>query len=226
MSRTPQPWTPFADGERFHFTAPIEQLKTSRATAGAMTFEGYASVFNTMIDAYVPTVIEPGAFAATLADVDQRRRLRAGVAAGRDTQGDEQGEYHDLFDGVLEMGQRGERKQFRAEEAGLYTVTVESEAGATLARQAIEIPEVDLEMERTARDMENLRQWATASQGAAVPAEEVGEPAELARKVKARALALASAARPQPAGLNALVLALLLLCLGGEWALRRKWGLR
>ena len=41
-----------------------------------MSFEGYASVFNTPIDAHVPTVIEPGAFTATLADPVQRRLMR------------------------------------------------------------------------------------------------------------------------------------------------------
>jgi uncharacterized membrane protein len=116
--------------------------------------------------------------------------------------------------------------RFRAEQAGLYTITVEDDSGATLASQAVEIPETDLEMERTARDMENLRQWATASQGIALPVEDVGDPAGLAREVKARVEALSSGERPRPAGINGGVLALLLLGVAGEWALRRLWGLR
>lgn len=115
--------------------------------------------------------------------------------------------------------------RFRAEAAGIYTVSIESPAGAMLAKQAIDIPEVDLEMERTARDMEALRQWATASQGAALPVEEV-EPARLAQLVKTQVETAASAGRPQPAGINAVGLASLLAALAGEWALRRRWGLR
>ena len=76
MTRTPRAWTASAGDERFHFTAPIEQLKTTRPKAGAMSFEGYASVYHTMIDAFMPTVIEPGAFTATLANSEHRRRLR------------------------------------------------------------------------------------------------------------------------------------------------------
>ncbi len=116
--------------------------------------------------------------------------------------------------------------RFRAAEAGLYTVTVGGKDGATLASRAIEVPAVDLELERTARDMENLRQWASATQGTALPIEEVREPARLAGEVKARVAALALQKRRQPVGLNAPVLTLLVLALAGEWALRRVWGLR
>lgn len=39
-------------------------------------FKGYASVFDTLIDAYVPTIIERGAFAKTLAEAGQRSRVK------------------------------------------------------------------------------------------------------------------------------------------------------
>lgn len=40
------------------------------------TFRGMASVFGTLIDTWTPTRILPGAFAVTLADADQRRRVK------------------------------------------------------------------------------------------------------------------------------------------------------
>ena len=69
-------WNAAAGDTPFCCTVPIEQLKTGRPKDGVMLFEGYASVFHTPIDAYVPTVIEPGAFTATLANPEHRRRMR------------------------------------------------------------------------------------------------------------------------------------------------------
>ena len=76
MTPTRHRWNATAGDTPFSCTVPIEQLKTGRPKDGVMSFEGYASVFNTPIDAHVPTVIEPGAFTATLADPVQRRRMR------------------------------------------------------------------------------------------------------------------------------------------------------
>lgn len=49
------------------------QLADSNLEEG--TFRGYASVFNTPIDAYVPTVIHPGAFTKTLQENARRVRI-------------------------------------------------------------------------------------------------------------------------------------------------------
>lgn len=45
------------------------------APPAAVVFEGYASVFNTLIDAHVPTIIECGAFTKTLSDGWDRVRV-------------------------------------------------------------------------------------------------------------------------------------------------------
>lgn len=115
--------------------------------------------------------------------------------------------------------------RFHAETAGSYTVSIEQPAGTVLASRAIEVPQVDLEMERTARDLEALRQWAVATHGVALAAEDA-EPALLARQVKAQVEAAASAVRSRPAGINAFTLGLLLAALAGEWGLRRRFDLR
>jgi hypothetical protein len=82
-------------------------------------------------------------------------------------------------------------------------------------------------MERTGRDMENLRQWAETSQGLAVKAEEAGNPAALVRAIEERIGALAQKrGRARPLFRNGWVMAWILAWLGAEWALRRRFGLR
>src|SRR6185295_13934114 len=116
---------------------------------------------------------------------------------------------------------------FRAEEEGVYTARVADAHGAQVASQPIEIREGDREMERTGRDMENLRQWAAASEGLAVKAEEAGEPAALVRAIEERIGALArERGRARPLFRNGWVMAWILAWLGAEWALRRRFGLR
>jgi uncharacterized membrane protein len=117
--------------------------------------------------------------------------------------------------------------RFRAERGGVYTLAVADAGGATVATRPVEILDTDREMERTGRDMEALRQWAAATQGLAVPAEEAGAAGDLAARVKAQVEAARRApARRRPLGMNGWVLATVLAGIGGEWALRRRWGLR
>lgn len=116
--------------------------------------------------------------------------------------------------------------RFRAESAGTYTVVVEDARGVPLASQPIEILDADREMERTGRDMQNLRQWAAATEGVALTAEEAPDSIALAKELRARVETLrARPARPRPLGIEARVLAFLLACFAGEWALRRRWRL-
>jgi HK97 family phage prohead protease len=61
-------------GETFRARVPFA-VHTANSNA-PVTFEGYASVFDTLIDAFMPTKIERGAFTATLADPEQRRRVK------------------------------------------------------------------------------------------------------------------------------------------------------
>jgi len=121
--------------------------------------------------------------------------------------------------------QRPVEIRFRADTEGLYTIAVEDAMGRPLATQPVEIRDVDREMEHTGRDMENLRQWASLGEGFAVTAEEAGEAAALAERVRVKLETRSARSRRVPAGINAATLALLMAGLCGEWALRRRWGL-
>ncbi|MET0553510.1 MAG: vWA domain-containing protein [Vicinamibacteria bacterium] len=115
---------------------------------------------------------------------------------------------------------------FRAEDEGTYTVQVTDAAGATVASQPVEVRDTDRELSRTGRDLPNLRQWASGSGGFALAEEEAGDPAALVARVVEEAQELVRRrARRVPLGWNAGVMAALLALLGGEWALRRRWGL-
>lgn len=115
---------------------------------------------------------------------------------------------------------------FRAERAGLYTVSVLDAQKQPVSARAIEIREVNVELQNTARNMENLQQWAALSDGLAVKMEDCQDGRDLVSQIKAK---VEQARRAKvlrvPVGLNAWVLLLLLGCLGGEWLLRKKWGL-
>jgi hypothetical protein len=114
--------------------------------------------------------------------------------------------------------------RFRAEREGLYTILVEDGRGVALATQPVEVRDVDREMERTGRDLENLRQWASLSGGLALPEEEIDGVAHLAARIQARIEDGRRRARV-PVGVDGTVLAGVLAALCGEWALRRRWGL-
>ena len=76
------------------------------------------------------------------------------------------------------------------------------------------------------RDMENLRQWANLSGGTALRIEDCPDGGAI---IKAIHGAIEKSETPRkavaPAGMNPWVLTVLLLSLGIEWILRRKWGL-
>ncbi|HKV08221.1 MAG TPA: hypothetical protein VJ725_08795, partial [Thermoanaerobaculia bacterium] len=115
---------------------------------------------------------------------------------------------------------------FRAENAGIYNVAVADGHGVQIAAQPVEIKDVDREMERTGRDMENLQQWAGMSRGLALPEEDCRDADVLVAQILDRIEELKRGkARPAPFGINGWVLALLAGCLCGDWALRRRWGL-
>jgi uncharacterized membrane protein len=116
--------------------------------------------------------------------------------------------------------------RFRADEEGVYAVKVHDAEGVQLASRPLEIRSVDREMERTGRDLENLRQWASLTQGIAMPIEACRDLEQLTAQIRGRAEALrASRERRVPVGVNGWVLGWLLACLGGEWALRKRWNL-
>ncbi|HWB59475.1 MAG TPA: hypothetical protein VG733_08285, partial [Chthoniobacteraceae bacterium] len=115
---------------------------------------------------------------------------------------------------------------FHSEKEGVYMASVQDPNGAELASRSIDIRSTDLELEKTARDMENLRQWASLSGGTALRLEDCADGEGIVSAIKA---AIAKSESPRktvaPAGLNPWVLSLLLISLGAEWILRRKWGL-
>lgn len=115
---------------------------------------------------------------------------------------------------------------FRAEVPGVYALTVLDPIGSPLASRTVEIKETNVEFEHTARDMENLRQWASLSDGLALKAEDCRSAGELIKALRERAEeARKMPARPLPAGMNGWTLFSLLTCLAAEWGLRKTWDL-
>ncbi|MEI8341863.1 MAG: hypothetical protein WCH43_10065, partial [Verrucomicrobiota bacterium] len=115
---------------------------------------------------------------------------------------------------------------FHAETEGVYVASVLDSRGMQLASTSIELRTGRIELERTARDMENLRQWAALSHGIAVKAEDCADAGKLLETIR-QAVEKADTLRNKvtPAGINAWVMGALLLSLGGEWMLRKKWRL-
>ncbi len=124
----------------------------------------------------------------------------------------------------LETG-RSKEFTFRAEQAGVYNITVVDAHQAPVASRALELRDFNVEFENTGRSMETLSQWASVSGGLAVKQEDCRGGSELVRELRAKVeQAQRGRAVRQPAGLNGWTLAALLGCLGGEWLLRKKWG--
>jgi HK97 family phage prohead protease len=55
--------------------AQVPLIVHKSAAPAAVVFEGYASVFNTLIDAHVPTIIERGAFKSSLSEQWDRIKI-------------------------------------------------------------------------------------------------------------------------------------------------------
>ncbi|MDB6065870.1 MAG: hypothetical protein JWR26_2078 [Pedosphaera sp.] len=116
--------------------------------------------------------------------------------------------------------------KFRAEKAGVYKVTVLDMQKAPVASRSIEIRDINVEFQDTARNMETLKQWAAASDGLALKLEDCRGGSDLVKQIKARVeQAQRTKLVREPAGMNGWMLALLLGCLGGEWMLRKRWGM-
>jgi uncharacterized membrane protein len=116
--------------------------------------------------------------------------------------------------------------QFRANTAGLYTATVLDARSNAVAARAIEIRDVNVELQNTARDIETLRQWAAVSGGLAVKVEDCRDAGEIVAAIKKKVEeAQRSRAVQKPFGMNGWTLAALLGCLSAEWLLRKRWGL-
>jgi uncharacterized membrane protein len=116
--------------------------------------------------------------------------------------------------------------RFHAEKAGVYTVTVSDLMKVPIASRPIEIRDVNVEFQNTARNMETLRQWASVSDGMAVKVEDCPTANDLVAQIKAK-IEQVRHGKPmrRPAGINGWMLGLALGCLGTEWVLRKRWGL-
>ncbi|PTY01948.1 hypothetical protein DB346_10890 [Verrucomicrobia bacterium LW23] len=114
--------------------------------------------------------------------------------------------------------------RFQVAEAGPYVISVLSPQGQLVARRTLEVREVNRELQRTARDMENLRQWSGITRGEAYTEESAPSASELARRLLTRR---EEADRSQivrkPLGVNMWIMAALLGLLGAEWVLRKRW---
>lgn len=116
--------------------------------------------------------------------------------------------------------------KFHAEKAGVYTVVVTDSLKVPLSTRPIEIRDVNVEFQNTARSMETLRQWASVSDGLAFKVEECPEAADLVTQIKSK---VEEVRRGKPArrvfGINGWTMLLVLGLLGAEWALRKRWDL-
>ncbi len=125
----------------------------------------------------------------------------------------------------LETGRPHELK-FRAEKPGAYSVAVLDSQKNPLCSRTVEIRDVNVELQNTARNMETLRQWASVSGGLAVKVEDCSKAGDLARDIRDK---IESTHRihetRRPVGINAWMLTLVLFGLGGEWLLRKQWGM-
>jgi uncharacterized membrane protein len=115
---------------------------------------------------------------------------------------------------------------FRAEQPDMYTVTVLDAAKVPVATRPVEIREMNVEFQNTARNMETLQQWAAVSEGFATKVEDCRDAADLVTQIKNRIeQARGGKQSRRPAGVNGWMLALILGSLAGEWILRKNWGL-
>jgi uncharacterized membrane protein len=116
--------------------------------------------------------------------------------------------------------------KFHAAKPDIYTVSVSDSLKVPVASRAVEIRNINLEFQDTARNMETLRQWASVSDGLAVKVEDCRDAADLVRAIMAKVeTQRQNRQHRRPFGVNTFTFALVLGCLGGGWFLRKRWGL-
>ena len=116
--------------------------------------------------------------------------------------------------------------KFRAEKAGVYTVVVADALKVPLATRPIEIRDVNVEFQNTARNMETLRQWASVSEGLAFKVEECPDATDLVAQIERKVEEVRRGKQVRSTiRVNGWTLSLVLGLLGGEWALRKRWNL-
>jgi uncharacterized membrane protein len=116
--------------------------------------------------------------------------------------------------------------KFRAEKADVYTVTVTDTMKVPIATRPVEVRDINIEFQTTARNMEMLQQWASVSDGLAMKVEDCRDAADLVAQIKAKIEQVRHGKEMRrPLGMNGWVLALVVGSLSGEWLLRKRWSL-
>jgi hypothetical protein len=116
--------------------------------------------------------------------------------------------------------------KFHAGKPEIYTVSVSDVLKVPVASRAVEIRNLNMEFQDTARNMETLRQWTSVSDSLAMKVEDCRDAADLARAIIAKVeTQRQNSQQRRPFGMNVLTFALAVGCLGGEWLLRKRWGL-
>jgi uncharacterized membrane protein len=116
--------------------------------------------------------------------------------------------------------------KFHASKPDTYTVSVADSLKVPVASRTIEIRNLNLEFQDTARNMETLRQWASVSDGLAVKVEDCRDAADLARAIIAKVeIQRQNRQRRRPFAMNMFTFTIIVSCLGAEWLLRKRWGL-
>src|SRR6266705_1189092 len=105
--------------------------------------------------------------------------------------------------------------KFHAEKPDVYTVTVLDSLKVSIATRPIEIRDVNVEFQNTARNMETLRQWAAVSDGLALKVEDCRNAGDLVAQIKAKIEQVRHGQQiRRPLGVNGWVLATVLGALG------------
>lgn len=116
--------------------------------------------------------------------------------------------------------------KFHAGKAGVYSVTVTDTLKVPLATRPVEIRDLNLEFQNTARSMEILKQWASVSDGLAFKVEDCPEATDLVAQIKAKVEEVRQGKQMRRIfGVSGWTLLLVLGLLSGEWALRKRWDL-
>jgi uncharacterized membrane protein len=115
---------------------------------------------------------------------------------------------------------------FPADDPGLYRMSVTDAGGKQVGMRTLEIRDLNLEFQETARNLETLRQWAALTAGLALKMEDCPGGEVLVEQIK-KQIEGARRFKPirRPAGVNAWALLLVLGSLGSEWWLRKQWRL-
>lgn len=116
--------------------------------------------------------------------------------------------------------------KFHADKPDVYLVTVTDSLKVPLASRPVEIRDVNVEFQNTARDMETLRQWASVSDGLAFKVEECPDAVDLVAQIKSKIEEVRRGKEMRRIiGVNCWMMAMILGMLGSEYVLRKRWGM-